>query len=66
MDMSVAETAIERVFPRACRVTKQAGDVAPANRFWAIPGRHGPRWVVPQEARLGLPVLKQWRHSRLR
>jgi hypothetical protein len=29
--------------------------------FWVLPGKQGPRWVIPCNARLGLPVLRQWR-----
>lgn len=29
--------------------------------FWVLTSQHGPRWVIPSNAQLGLPVLRQWR-----
>lgn len=31
-----------------------------ANRFLAIPGNQGFRWLVPREPAFGMPVLQQW------
>ncbi len=32
----------------------------PANNFFVIPGKHGPRWIVPALPKFGISVLKQW------
>lgn len=29
--------------------------------FFVIPGKHGPRWIVPEKASYGLVFLEQWR-----
>ncbi|MFQ5785436.1 MAG: hypothetical protein ACE5H8_11530 [Alphaproteobacteria bacterium] len=43
-------------------VALQSANDAPADaRFWVIPGRAGPRWIVPQDAALGWPALRLWR-----
>ena len=61
MDSNVLSSSIEPTLPAGCSVTWRVGEVPPQWRFWAIPGNEGPRWVVPQEPALGLPVLDQWR-----
>ncbi len=61
MDRGVVGAAIGRLFPGACAVASRPLEVAPERRFWVIPGRRGPRWIVPQNPRHGWPVLKQWR-----
>ncbi len=30
-------------------------------RYWVVPGRHGPRWIVPENPRDGMAVLAHWR-----
>ncbi len=61
MDSGVVDVAIRRLFPGACTVAGRAYEVAPEGRFWVIPGRRGPRWIVPQNPRHGWPALKDWR-----
>ena len=29
--------------------------------FWVVPGNHGPRWIVPCDAKAGFPTMRQWR-----
>ncbi|MFQ5958175.1 MAG: phosphotransferase [Alphaproteobacteria bacterium] len=61
MDRGVVDVAVGRLFPGACEVASRAHEVAPEARFWVIPGRRGPRWIVPQNPRHGWPALGQWR-----
>jgi thiamine kinase-like enzyme len=36
-------------------------DISSVNSFWVIPGKSGaPRWLLPEDPRLGLPGLKYW------
>jgi len=48
-------------FPSGSQIAENINEVAPEERFWLIPGRNGPRWLIPQDRRYGAAVLKQWR-----
>ncbi len=50
-----------RLYGGNVEVTEQWRQVPSSHRFLIIPGKHGPRWVVPAEPAFGWPVLQQWR-----
>lgn len=42
-------------------IVEDASEVEPLLRYFVISGPQGPRWLVPQDPRLGLPVISSWR-----
>ncbi len=61
---------VEDIF-RACwggevTVHNDPDEVPACQRYFIIPGRDGPRWVVPCESGYGLSVLANWRPYSLR
>lgn len=61
MDSELIEKIIGKVLPSGSPLAWNANEVPPGDRFWIIPGRDGPRWIVPQNPRYGRSVLSQWR-----
>ncbi|MBW1975516.1 MAG: aminoglycoside phosphotransferase family protein [Deltaproteobacteria bacterium] len=61
MDSELIADIISKVFPARSPLVWEADEVPPEDRFWIIPGKEGPRWIVPQNPRYGWPVLRQWR-----
>lgn len=61
MDSKLIAGIISKVFPLGSLPLWDVDDVPPEDRFWIIPGKEGPRWIVPQNPRHGWPILKQWR-----
>lgn len=41
-------------------VTERLETTKVENRFFIIPGKDGPRWIIPQNPDIGLSVLYQW------
>jgi thiamine kinase-like enzyme len=61
LDADLITAIIARVFPSGSELFWQADTIEHKNRFWIIPGREGPRWIIPHDAICGWPVLNQWR-----
>lgn len=61
MDSDLIAKIISEVFPPRSHLAWNANEVAPEDRFWIIPGKEGPRWIVPQNPRHGWQVLRCWR-----
>lgn len=61
MDVELITDVITKVFPAGLELLWKADKVGQKDRFWIIPGKEGPRWIVPQNTRCGWTVLKQWR-----
>lgn len=57
----LANKVVQKVFPAGSEIIKNPLEVPPEDRFWLIPGRNGPRWLIPQEKKYGLSVFQQWR-----
>lgn len=57
------ENVTSKVFPPESTLT-DSNTVPSLNRYWVIPAAKGyPRWIVPQQAKLGQNVLLQWQPS---
>jgi len=52
---------ITKVFPAGSELLWKADEVEQKDRFWIIPGKEGPRWIVPHNPRHSCSVLRQWR-----
>lgn len=61
MDVELIAEIITKVFPAGSELLWKADEVEQKDRFWIIPGKEGPRWIVPRNPRHGWPVLKHWR-----
>ena len=61
MDVDLIAAIITKVFPAGSELLWNADEVEQKDRFWIIPGKEDPRWIVPQNTRCGWAVLKQWR-----
>jgi len=61
LDSDLTAKIISNVFPLGSSLTWNVTEVPPENRFWIIPGKQGPRWIIPQNPKHGWPVLKYWR-----
>jgi hypothetical protein len=55
------EKAVEKIFPIGSKFSQNPLEVPLEDRFWLIPGKNEPRWLIPQEKKYGLPVFQQWR-----
>jgi len=60
LDILLIKKAINRIFPPGSEIADNSLDVPPKERFWLIPGKNGPRWLIPQEKKYGLLVFQQW------
>jgi hypothetical protein len=60
VDKTIQEI-IDKIFPKGMQVVDDVKDVAPQERFWVIPGKHGPRWLIPQDSNYGCHIFKQWK-----
>ena len=60
-DPDLIAKIIDKVFPPGSSPAWNADDVPPQERFWVIPGKSGPRWIIPRNPLLGWPALRQWR-----
>jgi len=58
----LVENVVRRVFPSGSELVG-ARDVAPNERYIVLPDRNGPRWIIPENARIGLAFLRQWSPS---
>ncbi len=58
---SILEEIINKIFPADSIITWDAAAVSQQNRFWVIGSEEEPRWIIPQNPKLGLPFLLQWR-----
>jgi len=61
LDVDLIAAIITKVFPAGSELLWNADEVEQKDRFWIIPGKEAPRWIVPQNTRCGWAVLKQWR-----
>ncbi len=58
---NLLKDALANVFPAGTKFTWNSGEVEPEERYLVIPNNRGPRWIIPQSPRLGLPVMSQWK-----
>ncbi len=49
------------LFPPGSALVERAGEVPPDSRFYVIPGKEGPRWIVPWQAWRSRGALSLWR-----
>ena len=61
MDWELIELIIKRVFPEGSKLTQNGNQVSLAARFWVIGSHKGLRWIIPQNPKYGVSVLRQWR-----
>ncbi len=61
MESDLIAKIIDKVFPTGSLPAWNADDVPPQERFWVIPGKRGPRWIIPRTPLVGWPALRQWR-----
>lgn len=61
MANKVIKDIVNKSFPDGAQVVDVVSDVAPEERFWLIPGKAGPRWLIPQNIGYGIHVFKQWK-----
>ncbi len=59
----LVESVVRRVFPPGSEFAANPRDVDPGERYIVVPDRNGPRWIIPENARLGLTFLRQWSPS---
>ena len=55
---------VSKLFPPGSTPIPDAQEIPPQSRFYVIPGRERPRWIVPWQAKLGLAALSIWRPYR--
>lgn len=58
---SLVVEIFSKLYDGTVAITEQCRQVPSSHRFLIIPGKHGPRWIVPAEPAFGWPVLQQWR-----
>jgi hypothetical protein len=56
----LTKQVVKKIFPAGSEIIKNPLDVPPKDRFWLIPGRNGPRWLIPQEKKYGIHVFRHW------
>ena len=61
MVTELTKKVVQKIFPAGSEITKNPLEVPPEDRFWLIPGRKGPRWLIPQDKKYGISVFQQWR-----
>ncbi len=64
MYADLAAEIVSKLFPPGSTAIQDAREIPPQSRFYVIPGRDGPRWIVPWRAKFGLAVLAAWRPYR--
>ena len=52
---------ISQVFPQEASLIEDASQTKIQERFWLVSGNNALRWIIPQNSKYGLPILKQWR-----
>ena len=65
LDSELITKVVQKIFPAGSEIIKNPLEVPPEDRFWLIPGRNGPRWLIPQKRKYGLSVFQQWRPYKL-
>jgi hypothetical protein len=57
----LTKKVVQKIFPAGSEIIENPLEVPPEDRFWIVPGRNGPRWLIPQEKKYGVSVFQQWR-----
>lgn len=61
LDSELLAKLISGLFPKGSRSSCLGGPGFSVDSYFAIPGRHGPRWVLPANPSHGRPALHMWR-----
>lgn len=61
MDWELIKLIIERVFPEGSKLIQNDSQVSLEERFWVVGNHKGLRWIIPQNPKYSLSVLRQWR-----
>lgn len=59
--LTTIDQIISQVFPQQATIIKDASQAKIQERFWLVSGNNALRWIIPQNSKYGLPILKQWR-----
>ena len=51
---------VAKGFPAGSQIVDDIDDVVPEERFWIIPGKNGPRWLIPQDIRYSRLIFRYW------
>ena len=57
MDILSIKKAVSAIFPVGSEIADNSLDVPFKERFWLISGKMGPRWLIPQKKKYGLPIF---------
>lgn len=60
MASKIIREIVDKGFPAGSEVVDDIRDVAPEERFWVIPGKDGPRWLIPQDTRYRSLIFQSW------
>ncbi len=60
LDKVLIGKIVDGLFPEGACFVDPPDEVAPEERYWVIPGKHGPRWLIPQDARYSCLIFKNW------
>jgi len=58
---NIIRDIVNKGFPSNSEIVDNIKDVSPEERFWIIPGKNGPRWLIPQDARYNTLIFQHWR-----
>lgn len=58
---NIIQELVNNGFPNNAELVDDITDVPPEERFWIVPGKSGPRWLIPQDARYNTLIFQHWR-----
>ncbi len=61
MDSDLLARLVDGFFPQGSRLSVAGARDASVQFFFVIPGKGGPRWIVPEDPIHGWPALRSWR-----
>ncbi len=61
MDLQLIKLIIDQVFPPKTKLIINEKKVPAESKFWLIDSKKGTRWIIPQNPRYGISILRQWR-----
>lgn len=60
MASDIIKKIFSRLYDNTIRITKNLNTKNYENRFFIIPGKKGPKWIIPVNPIVGLQTLNQW------
>ena len=61
LDSDLLARLVDEFFPKGSRPSVAGGHDPSVQSFFVIPGKQGPRWIVPENPAHGWPALRSWR-----